>query len=112
MADWRADMIKKGKAYCEHVGVGPGVEGTKDLAEDRMMKWFAYEHLPEHLTMVSIKFYYELAYLLCAWVDAGPERTIALRKLLEAKDAAWSADEWGSFWEGELIRERNRNEVI
>jgi hypothetical protein len=58
-----------------------------EMEEDRMMKWFAYEHLPEHLRVVSIKFY-EVACSLCALVDAGPERTVALRKLLEAKDAA------------------------
>jgi hypothetical protein len=52
-----------------------------------MMKWFAYEHLPEHLKVVSVKFY-EVACSLCSLVDAGPERTVALRKLLEAKDAA------------------------
>lgn len=55
--------------------------------EDRMLKWFDYEHLPEHLKVVSIKFY-ELACSLCALVGAGPERTVALRKILEAKDAA------------------------
>lgn len=55
--------------------------------EERMMKWFEFEHLPEHLKVVSIKFY-EVACSLCALVEAGPERTVALRKLLEAKDAA------------------------
>lgn len=57
------------------------------MSEERMMKWFAYEHLPEHLKVVSIKFY-EIACSLCAMLEAGTERTVALRKLLEAKDAA------------------------
>lgn len=57
------------------------------MHEERMMKWFEYEHLPEHLGMVSSKFY-ELACEIVALVDAGPERTVALRKLLESKDAA------------------------
>jgi len=52
-----------------------------------MMKWFAFEHLPEHLKVVSAKFCV-LACSLCALVESGPERTVALRKLLEAKDAA------------------------
>lgn len=60
---------------------------TEIVKEDRMMKWFAYEHLPEHLRVVSIKFY-EVACSLCAIVEPGPERTVALRKLLESKDAA------------------------
>lgn len=57
------------------------------MNEERMLKWFAYEHLPEHLKVVSIKFY-EVACSLCALTEPGPERTVALRKLLEAKDAA------------------------
>ncbi len=57
------------------------------MNEDRMLKWFEYEHLPEHLKVVSIKFY-ELAHSVCALVESGPERTVALRKLLESKDAA------------------------
>jgi len=54
---------------------------------ERMLKWFEYTHLPAHLQEVS-KPFGELAASLCASVEAGPERTVALRKLLEAKDAA------------------------
>jgi hypothetical protein len=59
-------------------------ESTKS---ERMLQWFEYKHLPDHLKLVSMKFY-ELARALCAAVEPGPERTVALRKLLEAKDAA------------------------
>lgn len=55
--------------------------------EERMMKWFAYEHLPEHLQDVSRPFH-DLARSIADTIDGGPERTVALRKLLEAKDAA------------------------
>jgi len=55
--------------------------------EERMMKWFAFEHLPEHLKMVS-SWFHALASSVCETVEPGPERTVALRKLLEAKDAA------------------------
>lgn len=55
--------------------------------EDRMLKWFAWEHLPPHLQLVS-KPFGELAANICKEIEAGPERTVALRKLLEAKDAA------------------------
>lgn len=55
--------------------------------DDRMLKWFAYAHLPEHLQPISEPFC-ELATRICNTVEAGPERTVALRKLLEAKDAA------------------------
>jgi len=52
-----------------------------------MLKWFAYEHLPVHLQAVS-KPFGELAKLIVSTIQVGPERTVALRKLLEAKDAA------------------------
>lgn len=54
---------------------------------DRMLKWFAFQHLPPHLEVISRPFA-ELAHMIAATIQAGPERTIALRKLLEAKDAA------------------------
>lgn len=54
--------------------------------DDRMMKWFAYEHLPPHLQAVS-KPFYEMAVKILE-LQIGPERTVALRKLLESKDAA------------------------
>ena len=55
--------------------------------EDRMLKWFTFDHLPEPLKEVSFHFR-ELALTMCQLVEPGPERTVALRKLLEAKDAA------------------------
>lgn len=55
--------------------------------EDRMMKWFSYGHLPEHLQLASGPFF-ELATFITLQIESGPERTVALRKLLEAKDAA------------------------
>lgn len=57
------------------------------MPEERMLKWFEFAHLPEELQSVSSQFY-DLAHSLCALVEQGPERTVALRKLLEAKDAA------------------------
>lgn len=57
------------------------------METDRMLKWFAYEHLPDKLKVISAPFG-ELANALCDIIEPGPERTVALRKLLEAKDAA------------------------
>ena len=57
------------------------------MSEDRMMKWFAYGHLPEALQPKS-KPWHDMAAHVIATVEPGPERTVALRKLLEAKDAA------------------------
>jgi hypothetical protein len=55
--------------------------------EDRMMQFFAYEHLQEHLQAVS-KPFGELAKQIVETLPSNPERTVALRKLLEAKDCA------------------------
>jgi hypothetical protein len=46
---------------------------------------FGYEHLPPRLAAHS-KLYHDLAYTI-AEECTGPEATVALRKLLEAKDA-------------------------
>lgn len=52
-----------------------------------ILQFFAYEHLPEHLAKVSAPFG-QLARELVANLPRNPERSVALRKLLEAKDAA------------------------
>jgi len=52
-----------------------------------IMQYFTYEHLPEHLREVSKEFA-----LLAKTVDDtlpdGAEKSTALRKILEGKDAA------------------------
>lgn len=54
---------------------------------DRMLQFFEYKHLPEHLQSVSRPFG-ELAKQIVETLPSNPERTVALRKLLEAKDCA------------------------
>jgi len=54
---------------------------------DRMLQFFAYAHLPDHLQAVSQPFF-NLACKIVNDVPSNPERTVALRKLLEAKDCA------------------------
>ena len=49
-----------------------------------ILQYFTYEHLPPHLQSVS-KPFAELAKVLAEQLD-GPEVTVGLRKLLEAKD--------------------------
>lgn len=55
--------------------------------QDRMMQFFAYKHLPDHLQEIS-KPFGELAQGIVSGLPSNPERTVALRKLLEAKDCA------------------------
>lgn len=52
-----------------------------------IMQFFEYAHLPAHLQEVS-KPFGELAEALIRALPRNPERTVALRKLLESKDAA------------------------
>lgn len=51
------------------------------------LKFFEYEHLPEALQKYSIPFY-EVAKIVLNKINPGPQREVALQKLLEAKDAA------------------------
>ena len=57
------------------------------MATDPMMQFFAYDHLPIDLQAVSAPFH-DLAQLVVDELPRNPERTVALRKLLEAKDCA------------------------
>lgn len=52
-----------------------------------IMQFFQYAHLPEHLQEISKPFGI-LAEQIVNTLPRNPERTVALRKLLEAKDAA------------------------
>ena len=57
-------------------------------ATEALLRHFQYLHLPEHLGRVSRPFC-ELAHSLAEDSELdGPELTVALRKLLEAKDCA------------------------
>ena len=52
-----------------------------------MMQFFAYAHLPAHLQNIS-KPFGDLAQQMIDTLPRNPERTVGLRKLLEAKDCA------------------------
>lgn len=52
-----------------------------------MLKFFEYEHLPANLQTVS-KPFCDLAREMAQRAPDSQETTVALRKLLEAKDAA------------------------
>jgi len=52
-----------------------------------IMQYFKWEHLPERLQAIS-KPFGELAERLDRDLKPGAEKSVALRKLLESKDAA------------------------
>lgn len=73
---------------------------------EHIMQFFAWTHLPAHLAEVS-KPFGELAEQIVEKLPRGPERTVALRKLLESKDAAVRArlakGPYFGFHEGERV---------
>lgn len=50
-----------------------------------LLRWFHFEHLPVGLKEVSEKFH-DLAVDLCSELPNSVERSVGIRKLLEAKD--------------------------
>ena len=52
-----------------------------------ILQFFSYAHLPPELALIS-KPFSELAHQLEHVLPRNPERTVALRHLLEAKDSA------------------------
>lgn len=65
----------------------PSIVEVHAAAAERLLQFFGYAHLRADLQPHSKRFS-DLAHELVASVPKGPERTVALRKLLEAKDAA------------------------
>lgn len=54
---------------------------------DQILQFFSWSHLPGPMQEVSRPFC-ELAFDIASKLPRNAERTVALRKLLEAKDAA------------------------
>lgn len=57
------------------------------MDREHILQFFDYGHLPWHLQAISQPFH-GLAHKIVNDLPRNPERTVALRKLLEAKDAA------------------------
>ncbi len=61
--------------------------GARHFSTLHVVQFFAYEHLRPDLAAVS-KVFADAMLATLAKLSDGPELTVALRKLLEAKDAA------------------------
>jgi len=72
--------------FCLKRELGLLPEESEMETQEHIEQFFAFEHLPPHLQEVS-KPFAELAAVVLT-LPRNPERTVALRKLLEAKDAA------------------------
>lgn len=66
--------------------MGPTITPEMEEAEP-MLRWFHWEHLPAHLQDTS-QLFGTLACCIVELIPRSAERTVALRKLLESKDAA------------------------
>lgn len=65
----------------------PAISTTLATSGEHIAQFFTFAHLPPHLQDVSRPFA-ALAAGVILTLPRNPERTVALRKLLEAKDAA------------------------
>lgn len=64
--------------------------------EEPILQFFAFQHLPEKLRAISAPFH-GLAVHIVDTLPHNTERTVALRKLLEAKDCAVRAAVFEEF---------------
>ena len=64
-----------------------GAFRLSDQYDESILQFFAYSHLREDLQRISAPFC-NLAVDHIMQLPRNPERTVSLRKLLEAKDAA------------------------
>lgn len=58
-----------------------------DRPQGSIMRYFEFTHLPSKLQHVS-RHFYTVADTVTNLLPDGPEKSVCLRKLLEAKDAA------------------------
>ena len=65
----------------------PVSKDASEVVTEPILQFFSYSHLPPKMQEVSRPFC-DLACDIVASLPRNPERSVALRKLLEAKDAA------------------------
>jgi hypothetical protein len=82
------DDLHRGIRAHGHFGEShPSKKWGAGFGDEPMLQWFQFGHLPPELQTVSRPFCH-LAYQVVRTLPRNAERTVALRKLLEAKDAA------------------------
>lgn len=62
-----------------------------ELDQDRLLRWFTFSNLPDESSRECGRSFLQLALAICLSVPCTPERTVALRKLLESRDSALRA---------------------
>jgi hypothetical protein len=79
--------MKESLTMKDAIHPAPQEFSDQEIAQDGILRFFHYAHLPPTLQPFS-KPFCDLARHLIDTAPRNPERTVALRKLLEAKDAA------------------------
>lgn len=89
VAHWACVRARPAERMCELSNAAMEADMTEQAQQqpEHISQFFVYAHLPSHLQEVS-KPFGELAERIVTTLPRNPERTVALRKLLEAKDAA------------------------
>lgn len=82
-----ADYFVIQKTKSSDIHPAPREFSDEEIAQDGVLRFFHYSHLPASLQERSRPFC-ELARRIVDTTPRNPERTVALRKLLESKDAA------------------------
>lgn len=72
---------------CKECGDLAAAELRAARENEALLQFFEFAHLPEAMQLVSKEFH-GLAHKIVSSIPRNPERTVALRKLLEAKDCA------------------------
>lgn len=85
------DETSVGKIGAHGIHPAPSEFNETDIANDPILHFFHYVHLPPTLQETSRRFF-ELAFAIIRTIPRNAERSTALRKLLEAKDAAVRAN--------------------
>ena len=58
------------------------------MNKNSILRYFTYDHLTHPVLRDTSKLFHDLAGTLDAQLPDGPEKSVALRKILESKDAA------------------------
>lgn len=66
------------------------------MSTDRLMQFFGYGHLKPELQETSRQFH-EVARWMCDNLPDNPMRSVALHRLIEAKDSAIRARLWTEY---------------
>lgn len=66
----------------------PDIKSNEEPSQQReILRYFEYDHLPDNLQSVSEPFWH-MAHWIEKTLPSCAEKSVALRKLLESKDAA------------------------